>query len=463
MSATVSPQHIVRHVLQGQTPAPVAVTAVSASRAVAYQAMAAAAWRATETLDPTFPPHAWNQSGFSDRYDAAKFGGDYADYAQHAYACAVCYSIRIPEDALSGAACDLESVSVTARGDRWLKSGAILAAIPSASPSPPEWADVLAATTESAAVLAVASPGNQASDTEADIQLELPASTAAPKWLHLVLRLADYLDGRTLSDGRDNAWIEGSAMLLPDTLSIEFSRAVAEDGGTPPCASEDATIPNESARFLLASSMDAGPTCATPATLAHWLAAAYDAARGVASAHPDGDGPGIGGTILEWGPTANRIFLAGRALSRCYFWPSATLLRRIVFSSAFAPSNGIAYRVVAYLCSQPVDAGQRLDPSPARLSYSAALLSGSAASVATVADAEADPPVEAKTLTVLWKASATASPDATLEGFEVGRKFTSPALTLLLFAVPVRVDSLPGDSAGEYLDSFDPGSITLEA
>lgn len=233
---TISKHIIRRQILQARTVSPVAVTATAAAAELAYAALQSAAWRPAASGPANLPAHNWAQSGLSDFYDAAKYCGDFdaETMRQHAYACAADYVIKVPDDAQTGDPCDLVSLAVRAYGDRWLANGAIVAAIPSASATPPTWANVLAAVTATAPVMAV-TPSNTGTDSAADITLAFPAATAATAYIHLVVYLADYETVR-------GAWIEGSAMLVESSIAVEYSRTVVADDIATPVALPTRTI-----------------------------------------------------------------------------------------------------------------------------------------------------------------------------------------------------------------------------
>ena len=98
-----------------------------------------------EVAEPisSLPVHWWNHSGFSDSYDAATFCGDYALGKQKSYACASCYTIKIPRDAQTGIPAKIEAVLATVRGDRWLSDGAIVSAFISNSEGTLSWQTII--------------------------------------------------------------------------------------------------------------------------------------------------------------------------------------------------------------------------------------------------------------------------------------------------------------------------------
>lgn len=234
---TISKHIISRQILQARTVSPVAVTATAAAAGIAYDLLQAASWRPAADGDANLPTHNWAQSGLSDFYDACKYCGDFDvdTMRQHAYACAADYVIKVPDEAQTGDSCDLVSLAVRAHGDRWLANGTIIAAIPSATATPPTWADVLAATTYTNPAVMSVTPSNTGTDSTADVTLTFPASTSVTAYIHLVIRLANYETVR-------GAWIEGSAMLVESSIEVEYSRTVVEDAIATPVALPTRTI-----------------------------------------------------------------------------------------------------------------------------------------------------------------------------------------------------------------------------
>lgn len=226
MSATLSTHRIKRFVLHGRTPYRVSVTAMPSATEQGYAALVGADWRQVEGLETSLPPHDWTQTATKDQYDAYKFCGDYstAERAQHAFMGAVAYRVAVPADAKAGAACDIEGVSATVYGCRWLADGAIMAVIPSISATPPTWAEILAETEKTAALMAV-TPANDGTDSTATASVTLASAVDATTvgYVWVCLRLADYSTHR-------GAWIEGGAMLDAASLEVTYSRAVTADG-----------------------------------------------------------------------------------------------------------------------------------------------------------------------------------------------------------------------------------------
>lgn len=227
MATTLTHLETVRRVLRGFSgPQPLAGTAQRA--ADAYAAMTAAEW--TESDDgPAVPPHHCDRASPmpGDAYRQT-WGYDKSTRTERSACGAVCYTVRLPADALGGEACGVASVSAKVFGDRYLECGAILTAILSEDAVPPAWGAILADGASTSAILVPAATDahgdmiepNKRADTSATATL--PVGEPAAAWLHLVLRVADYLAVR-------DAWHEGGAMLDPDSIAVTFSRDVASD------------------------------------------------------------------------------------------------------------------------------------------------------------------------------------------------------------------------------------------
>lgn len=234
MAETLSGFETVRRVLCGVSgPQPLSGTAARAAEA--YAAMAAAAWSEADPA-PCIPAHHCDTVAPMDG-DCFRqtWGYDAAARTERSACGAVCYSVKLPADALSGETCGVASVSAQLYGDRYLECGAVMTAILSDDSIPPAWDAILADGISTGALLVPAAtdahgdaikPSKRAdTSTVATIPLGEPAAA----WLHLVLRVADYLAFR-------GAWHEGGAMLDPSTVSVTFSRDVVPDDASAPAA-----------------------------------------------------------------------------------------------------------------------------------------------------------------------------------------------------------------------------------
>lgn len=220
MATTLNIQRFIRSVRQGRTAAPVSCTAMPACTQQAYDALLAASWMQVEELESGLPRHNWAQTGFSNRWDASKYCGDYADGYQHGYATAVCYTIRMPADALAETTANIKTLQIPVYGDRWLADGCDIGVTLSASATPPAWdAPPDDAVTGQLAVV----PSNTGTDTSAIVTFDW---SAAPKttlaYLHITLRLTNYLTHR-------GAWIEGGAAIDGANIAVTFDRDVTPD------------------------------------------------------------------------------------------------------------------------------------------------------------------------------------------------------------------------------------------
>lgn len=232
------------------------ITSMSAMTSLAYNRMSFAPWKKVAEQVSTLPIHHWTQSGFKDSYDAAKFCGDYDKAMQVAYACAACYSIKMPADALDETdpqvKAQVEAVLASVYGDRWLSEGAIVSVFLTDSSTPPDWGTI---TDKISPSYIASSPdpapskddvseweeplreldrSNIRPDRRYDATLTPLAPVDATQYLHIVIRLSDYvrvskIEIAATSELKDNAWIEGGAAIDGTTLQIQFDREVAED------------------------------------------------------------------------------------------------------------------------------------------------------------------------------------------------------------------------------------------
>lgn len=230
--ATTRLKLFARHVLEGASASSQGADAVQELVITAYNAMADAAWTRDDS-PPTMPVHEYDRARpHGDAYNAT-WGYEAETRSERSCCGAVCYTYKIPADAIDQTThgpCSLQSVAVRIRGDRYLNSGAIVAAMQSDDPEPPAWAAVLAAVTSSDPVCATSDqldpetgeplPPNQRAGETADVSIAFSATPLG--YVHVVLRCADYLEHR-------GAWIEGGALVVNSAASAQFSRDVAED------------------------------------------------------------------------------------------------------------------------------------------------------------------------------------------------------------------------------------------
>ena len=459
MPTTITYHRIQRHVLQGRTAMPVSVTAVASAAEQAYSAMSGALWRAVAPLATTMPQHSWAQTGSADNYDAYKFCGDYGTGTrmQHVYAGAVDYVVKVPSDALVGGACNLTSLTVTLYGDRWLADGAILAAIPSASAVPPTWAQVLAATTQSAAVMAV-TPANLGPDQTADVTLTFPGATAVTAYVHLILRLADYATHR-------GSWVEGGATIDYATLSVVYSRApVVADAAeavaqTAPYLNT-AYAPAQSYRFAgYYNGSATGSDVITPSsgTLPEWQAAMFGFLNGGNVAASD---DAFVGAVLQAGSgTADKAILYGRAFTRSFVFPRQGFIKSLSWATAFAPSSGvpIRYSIAAYICA-PYQGADTMGISPQYL-----VVGAGDAGLLDLAEGQRTSLVfttPARTYSVIAAGAVQVDPGQSVSSISLAADPMRSAVVIVVVS-PVAVLSLPGTARASYGTSWTPGAFSL--
>lgn len=236
MSTTFTPSTTTRHVITGVSSTPQGADGVSVLARSAFYDMKQGAWT-TSSAYPSLPVHEFDRARPSgDAYKAA-WGYDSAARTEQSCCGAVCYTVKLPVDAVdqtSSGACYVESVAVRVIGDRYLDAGAKLYIIGTQYADPPPLADFLAASIVSGVLCATAgqqdSSGedlapNDRTGVETLATVALPANTAAPAYLHICLALVDYTTTR-------GAWIEGGAMVVPDDIAIALSRSFTPDEDT---------------------------------------------------------------------------------------------------------------------------------------------------------------------------------------------------------------------------------------
>ena len=234
MSSTYPLNLFSRSVIVGVSDHPQGADAIPELARTAYADMAAHTWTRDDS-PPTMPVHEYNRPVPGGDAFAALWGYSAQGRTMKSAAGAVCYTFTVPADAVdqtTHGACLLESVAIGVCGDRYLDAGAIVAAIPSASSTPPTWAEFLAASLTSDPVCATGDqldpkgepllPNKREGESAT---VEFAPGSAPLRYLHVAIRLADYLATR-------GAWIEGGAMLIEGGVSATFSRTVAPDSAT---------------------------------------------------------------------------------------------------------------------------------------------------------------------------------------------------------------------------------------
>ena len=196
----------------------------------AYASLRAAAWEKSAAA-PSMPVHDNGQVANKEipEGDAWKcsYGYDETARTERAAAGAVCYTAELPAGAWTGDGCNVETVAVRVVGDRYLDQGAIVRVALTDDPAPPSVAAFEALATAAGPLCATSgqtdakgaelAPNNRTGERE-DAEISFPEGTAAKRYLHVALFLADYLGAR-------GAWIEGGAMIAPDTIAVTFDRA----------------------------------------------------------------------------------------------------------------------------------------------------------------------------------------------------------------------------------------------
>ena len=232
MATTLTKLPFTRWTITGTSgPQPLAGTEDRAAEA--YAAMCAAEWVRSDG-DATVPAHDYDAASPApgDAYRQT-WGYDADARTERSATGAVCSSVKIPADALTGTACSVSSVAASLFGDRWLDGGAIVSAILSADATPPPFSDFISASVTTAAMLAptpatkpAGAPANWRNlrdDSSETLALTVGESAAA--YLHICLRVYNY-------HFTYGAWHDGGAMLDPSTLAVTFSRDVTPDAAS---------------------------------------------------------------------------------------------------------------------------------------------------------------------------------------------------------------------------------------
>lgn len=229
---------VTRRVAVGLSAGALGADGVPELAATAYAALLAAAW--TDSTDaPSMPVHDNGQVSNKEipSGDAFKcgYGYDASARTERAAAGAVCYSFQLPSAMVAETdAAAVTGLTVRVIGDRYLDAGARVFVALTGSAQPPALAEMLGA--EAASAVVCATSGQTAADGEtplapnkrsgvrADAEITPATPLAAPEgataaYLHVCLALVDYTTTR-------GAWIEGGAMLAPDTLRVTFDREV---------------------------------------------------------------------------------------------------------------------------------------------------------------------------------------------------------------------------------------------
>ena len=229
MSETKTKIALTRWTLTGVSDGPQGLDGVPELARTAFEDMKEATW--TKSADaPILPVHDFDRKQPSGDAFKAVFGYDADARTERSCCGAVCYSYRVPADALAGDPCNVEGVSVRLIGDRYLDAGAVVRVVCTGEEAPPPFSAFLNLSVESEPVCATAGQTdpsgeplapNKRSAVREDVAVELEETPAA-RFVHIGLFLADYLSAR-------GAWIEGGAMLATASATVTFSRAVLDD------------------------------------------------------------------------------------------------------------------------------------------------------------------------------------------------------------------------------------------
>ena len=229
MSETKTKLKLTRWTLTGASDGPQGLDGVPELARTAYADMMDSDWQRSEDA-PMLPVHDFDRE--QPKGDAYKAVWGYDADARSERSCcgAVCYTYAVPADALAGETCLVESVAARVIGDRYLDQGAVVRVVCTNDEVPPPATAFGSLATSSDPVCATNDQldehgepiaPNKRSAVRADVSVPLEA-TPATRFVHIGLFLFDYLAAR-------GAWIEGGAMLSTASVTVTFSRAVADD------------------------------------------------------------------------------------------------------------------------------------------------------------------------------------------------------------------------------------------
>lgn len=186
-----------------------------------------------------------NQSSYTayldDRYDAYKQAGDAiaANATMCGYAGMVAYRLTLPQSYRDNAGSVLSKLHLTVSRDRYCRSGLRLVAVLSDSAQPSyDWDVVRGDGANHGSMRAVLSQSDAAyllagRAAESEIEISGDALSTADKYqyLYIYLTLEDYTDyweDYSVKEKRQY-YIEGSGMLIPGRISVEFTGSVTAD------------------------------------------------------------------------------------------------------------------------------------------------------------------------------------------------------------------------------------------
>ena len=465
MSFTLSALRVTRHIIRSRTANRVSVTAMESAVFKAYQELSIAAWSRVEGLAANLPQHDWSQTDPSEDFDAFRYCGDYdaSSRSQHIYMGAVDYVIKVPSDALTGTLCYVESVSASLSGDRWLSGGAVIAVIPTASPSPPTWNDVLTAVTKSAALMAV-TPSNTGPDSTLFTTLNLPESTAATAYLHVILRLDDYETHR-------GAWVEGGALLDVDALSVTYSRVVDADADVFAVKQVDGALRNSYSIYsdnrltFKVAGATSGATVINKAgsSLEEWQSGMFGFLNATMIVAALGGEHLVGAKVTEDSGGYEVLHFFNKVWARSFVFSNPGEILSVSWDTEFAPSavDAFRYGVAAYI----VPSFQTVLPdgicgnimSDVELGFgddgNISWLTGSRETINFTGSS-------LRTYNVIASASAILEPGETLASLPI-RAPLARTYTLFVCAGPIGILKLPGSDVSEYGASWNPGAFYL--
>lgn len=239
MSATTLKLPYKRFIAQVSTGAPRSKSTYMALMAENLDALQACPWREAADVPASLTGHDFTAATqFSDAYDAFKLTGNYdsAAMTEVAYAGMAAYRFTIPASARNNSV-PISSITIPVSRDRFEKSGMRVAVVFSASSSPSvTWAVVRngnnGARKEAALAPSEVTYLTKSSPASGNVTINTSAiQTTYPNYIFVYLTLEDYTDTWEWYNSKEQRLyaIEGSAMLVGDSVDVTFDGEVTAD------------------------------------------------------------------------------------------------------------------------------------------------------------------------------------------------------------------------------------------
>ena len=205
------PYYLTRFVKRGVSARPQGADGIGELTRTAYAELVGAQWE-VEDESPTIPVHEYDRKAPTGDAFRATWGYDGTARTEQSNCGAVCYTVALP------AGGDMTGVLCRVVGDRYLGDGARVSVVVNTSPTPPDWATVLASSYTSEVLCATDSQTEKPNDREGvavDCSIAVALTAPSGTYVHIILRIDNYLTHR-------KSWVEGGAMMAQDSIRILF-------------------------------------------------------------------------------------------------------------------------------------------------------------------------------------------------------------------------------------------------